>query len=173
MTDIRTSLFQSLDAGVPPSFDWSISAPSLQGEKGLETAIIISLFTDRRANEDDVIPDGSANRRGWWADVFPDIENDNIGSRLWLLFREKDMQLVVNRAHDYVVEALQWLIDDGIAKRVDVTTGWVDKISRAITEIKTRQSMSGVLGIGIIVYRHDDEPVKYQFEKFWSDLNAV
>ena len=183
MTDITTQLIRSVNEGVPPSFDWLMAAPSLQGEQGLQTAIIISLFTDRRANDDDVIPDGSNNKRGWWADAFPAVDgqgrssvasagsagatNDKIGSRLWLLHREKDMQLVVNRAHDYAVEALQWLVDDGVARRVDVQTGWVDKVSGAITE--TSQSRSGVLGIGVIVYRNDGSVDKFRFDDFWTD----
>jgi phage gp46-like protein len=45
---------------------------------------------------------------------------DQIGSRLWLLSRELQVQEVVRRAHDYAVEALQWLIEDGHARKVDV-----------------------------------------------------
>lgn len=166
MADISTSLFQPLDTGTPPAFDWLLDAPSLANDDSLETAIIISLFTDRRANNDDIIPDGSNNRRGWWADTYAEIEGDNTGSRLWLLHREKDMQIIVNRAHDYVVEALQWLIDDGVANHIDVITGWVDKVSGNITETKTRQSMPGVLGIAIVVYRPDN--TVHQFQHVWQ-----
>jgi phage gp46-like protein len=169
MSDITTELIRSVNEGVPPSFDWLLHAASLKGEDGLQTAIIISLFTDRRANADDVIPDGSNNKRGWWADAFPDIDNDKIGSRLWLLHREKDMQSVVNRAYDYAVEALQWLVEDGVARRVEVQTGWVDKVSGAITETKTDQSRNGVLGIGVIVYRNNGTVEKFRFDDFWNN----
>lgn len=169
MTDISTTLIRSINEGVAPSFDWLLDLPSLKGEDGLKTAIIISLFTDRRANDDDVIPDGTNNRRGYWGDAFPVVEGDSYGSRLWLLHREKDMQVVVNRAHDYVTEAMQWLIDDGVASRVDVLTGWVDKVSGAITDTKTSQSRTGVLGIGLIVYRNEGSAEEFRFENFWKD----
>lgn len=171
MTDIRTSLYQPLAAGAPPAFDWRLEGAALAGEAGLESAIIISLFTDRRANDDDVIPDGSDNKRGWWGDSYPDIDKDRIGSRLWLLHREKDTQAVMNRAKDYAAEALQWLIDDGVARRVDVTTGWVDKFSGAITDNKTLHSRPGVLGIGIAIYRNDGRVEKYRFDQFWNNNN--
>ena len=35
---------------------------------GLETAVILSLFLDARARDDDPLPDGGTDRRGWWDD---------------------------------------------------------------------------------------------------------
>ena len=99
-------------------FDIEQQGFGVAGESGLRTAVIISLFTDRRANDDDVIPDGSNDRRGWWA-------NPDIGSRLWLLSREKETQETFDRAVLYTREALQWLFDDGVALSVDVSGEWV------------------------------------------------
>ena len=47
-------------------------------------------------------------------------DGDRTGSRLWLLSREKTLPEVLRRAHDYAFEALIWLVDDGIARAVDV-----------------------------------------------------
>lgn len=77
--------------------------PDLQGDDGLMTAVIISLFTDARAHDDDPLPDErvgvSSDRRGWWGDCLPDAQGEqtleSIGSRLWLLWREKDLDSVV------------------------------------------------------------------------------
>ena len=94
----------------------------LEYDEGLETAVIISLFTDRRANFDDILPD-SSNRdfRGWWGDLAsPLIEGDQIGSRLWLLEREKTLKTVLVRAKQYAEEALQWMIEDRIATKIEV-----------------------------------------------------
>ena len=59
----------------------------LQGDTGLLSAIIISLFSDCRARNDDILPDEaigrSSDRRGWWGDYAHD-EEPFIGSRLWL-----------------------------------------------------------------------------------------
>ena len=96
---------------------------NIQTSDLLETAVLISLFTRQRAREDDVLPDSrSGNREGWWADAYSEIEDNNIGSRLWFLSREKLTTNTLNRAKTYSAEALQWLIDDGIADAVDVET---------------------------------------------------
>lgn len=113
--------------------DCSLSGSDLLRDNSLQTAIILSLFLDRRAREDDVLPDGTDNRRGWWADtVLPDSlgRYDQYGSRLWLLHREKQMPEVLRRAKDYAQEGLAWLIEDKVARKVDVVAtnpqdGWL------------------------------------------------
>lgn len=91
-------------------------------DEGLETAVVISLFTDRQAESTDEIPDGTDDRRGWWGDAFADEEGDRIGSRLWLLRDAKGTQQALNDAKLYAEEALRWMLDDGVAKSVTVTT---------------------------------------------------
>lgn len=94
----------------------------LEGDPGLFTAVVISLFTDARAHDDDVLPDDRAgqpeaekDRRGWWGDALrADADRSGpLGSRLWLLWREKDLPSVVARAQSYAQEALRWLSDLG------------------------------------------------------------
>lgn len=99
------------------AFDLAISGGDLVGDDGLETAVLLSLYTDRRALDEDELPDGGTDQRGWWADAYGDRP---IGSRLWLLSREKDLDSVLRRAEEYASEALAWLIEDGIAKAVEV-----------------------------------------------------
>lgn len=94
-------------------------------DDGLETGVVVSLFTDRLAESTDEIPDGTDDRRGWWADAFPDVEDDRIGSRLWLLRNAKANQQTLNDAKLYAEEALQWMLDDGVAKSITVTTSYV------------------------------------------------
>lgn len=86
----------------------------LLGDDGLQTPITVSLFTDRVAWADDPLPEylpgQFSDRRGWWGDLArPDGRDRPIGSRLWLLFREKELAEVVARAEDYVKECLSWL----------------------------------------------------------------
>ncbi len=101
--------------------DLALSGPALATDDGLKTAIIVSLFTDARARDDDPLP-APGDRRGWWGDSAPKIRGDRIGSRLWLLYREKRLQSVLNRGRDYAQEALAWLVEDGIAQSVTVVT---------------------------------------------------
>jgi phage gp46-like protein len=90
----------------------------LQSTDPLVRAVIVSLFTWRRAQPDDELP--ASERMGWWGDTFPPVAGDRIGSRLWLLSRSKLLPETVARAKEYAQEALQWLVDDGIAARVEV-----------------------------------------------------
>lgn len=127
-------------------FDIAVDGIDLQTDNGLRTAIIISLFTDALANADDDIPDGSTHRRGWWADMF---DQQSMGSKLWLLRRSKQTQQVLITAREYCQQALQWMIDDRIVRRIEVETEWV------------RQ---GVLGINASIYKVDGQPYAQFFE---------
>jgi phage gp46-like protein len=97
----------------------------LQGDDGLLTSVIISLFTDRRAYADDPLPDERvgvpSDLRGWWGDRMSEEDSaDPMGSRLWLLSREKDLDVVLARARQYAEEALQWLIRERRVGKIEV-----------------------------------------------------
>lgn len=148
MSDIKT-LFIDFERGA----DYALDGLGLVEDDGLDTAVIISLFTDRRANADDTIPDGSKDRRGWWGDSFADVQGDLIGSRLWLLSRAKQLPAVLARAQQYADEALQWLVDDSVAESVEVVAS---------------NPRMGILALGVSITR-PGHPVKhYRFEQFWS-----
>lgn len=89
--------------------------PDLLTSTSIETAVIISLFTDRRAQPSDTIPDGTGDRRGWWADRW---RPRPAGSRLWLLTREKTLGAVVERTRAYADEALAWMAHEGLVTTV-------------------------------------------------------
>lgn len=86
----------------------------------LVQATLISLFSWRKSNDDDGV--NIPNRQGWWGDTFASETNDRIGSRLWLLRREKLTDDVVARAREYAEESLQWMIDDTLASAINVST---------------------------------------------------
>lgn len=133
--------------------DLQLRDGDLWRDGGLETAIVISLFTDRRASPSDVLPDASPDRRGWWGDGVPEIEGDEIGSHLWLLAREKELPVVVERAREYAQAALQWLIDDRVAERVEVTAEIV---------------RPGFLGILAVIWRPQLGRTEYRFNYNWD-----
>lgn len=86
----------------------------------LNNAINISLFTDARADDDDVIPDDSQDKRGYWGDI--DLEeSQSLGSKLWLLKRSKLTQDTLNTLHDCITEAVEWLVEDGHLLAIDTT----------------------------------------------------
>lgn len=115
--------------------DWVQTGSVLETGNDLQSAVVISLFTDRIAAVGDVIPDGTNDPRGWWADG--DVL---IGSRLWLLKRSKQIPETLQLAYDYIAEALQWLLDDQVVAQFDISVQWV------------RASM---LGAQITAYKQD------------------
>lgn len=89
-------------------------------ESTLTRAVLISLFTWRRALTDDPVDDEELF--GWWGDSYPDIADDRIGSRLWLLRRVKLTDATQRDAEFYANEALRWLLDDGQAIAIEITS---------------------------------------------------
>ena len=133
--------------------DWVQSGAVLMTGNDLESAIIISLFSDRIAAVGDVIPDGTNDPRGWWADT--DVP---IGSRLWLLKRSKQIPETLQKAYDYIAEALQWLLDDQVVAQFDINVQWV----RAST-----------LGAQITAYKQDGTTLMTgQYVWAWSGINT-
>jgi len=132
MTDITTLWNAEQSVG-----DWVEASGDLQSGDDLETAILISLFTDRVAREDDEY-DGD-NRRGWWGDQDQDYP---IGSRLWLLNRQKLTLSVANKAQDFAAEALKWLTDDGVVASITPVTQIVypNRLNLFITYQKSGQN---------------------------------
>jgi phage gp46-like protein len=95
-------------------FDLTVEGGDLLGDDGTQTAVTVSLFTDRVAKPDDSLPEyfpgRAGDRRGWWGDLLEVAGRVNpIGSRLWLLFREKELPEVVSRAKEYADESLAWI----------------------------------------------------------------
>lgn len=103
--------------------DLAIEGGQLVTDDGLRTAIMISLFTDARAADDDALPEADADRRGWWGNAFPidaADQADELGSKLWLLERSKATAEALRQAEEWARAALQWIVRDRIAAGVDV-----------------------------------------------------
>ncbi len=137
------------------SADLSMIDDDIASDRGLETAVLISLFTDRRSNADDQPPSNDrTDRRGWWADQFSAAEGDRIGSRLWLLDRAVLSRETEQLAELYVREALQWMLDDKVAESIDVATE------------TTGEAMFITVGIN----RPGRDPVAFRFAHVWDSI---
>ncbi len=92
----------------------------------LQTAVIISLFTDAQADPGDIVFD--TDPRGFWADTYAALEdpaltpipNDRIGSKLWQTFARQRNQDTLNWARDQALKALNWMLIDGVASAITV-----------------------------------------------------
>lgn len=148
MTDLRT-IFIDLERGA----DLALEAFALATDDGLETAVILSLFSDARAHDDDTLPPGQTDRRGWWADAWPAADGDRFGSRLWLLRASKQLQQSLNVAREYAEEALAWLVTDEVASRV---------------EVETFIARDEVMGLIVRITRPDGSTTPIRFETLWN-----
>jgi len=100
-------------------FDLAIAAGGdLETINDLSTALLLSLLTDARADATQVaVPEF---RRGWIGDAVPTIDGFKIGSLLWLTEPAKATSGTMAIASSFARDALQWLLDQGIAADVQV-----------------------------------------------------
>jgi phage gp46-like protein len=100
-------------------YDIDFGRGEIIGAEGMDTAIIMSLFTNKRADESEV-----ANPIDRGGNIMDELNNDpnfEIGSKLWLLRQSRANQDTLNRAESYINECLQWMIEDNIAKNISVS----------------------------------------------------
>jgi phage gp46-like protein len=135
--------------------DWVLAVGDLQTGQDLETACLVSLFTDKLATPDFVPTDGSTDRRGWWADPYND---QPLGSNLWQLMRAKKTRDTLGLARTYASDALQWLVADGIAAKVEVDTRWIGPEGTTM------------LGIAIAITKPDGTMTRFVYGWAWDNL---
>ena len=145
MTDIKLAMQEF-------GGDLVVVGADVNRDDGLETAVILSLFCDRRAAPEDLPPEDT-DLRGWWGDVDIADTGDQTGSLLWLIRREKQLPRVLTRARDYAQAALQWMIDDKVATSVQVDA-----------EIVRR----GFLGLTITITRPRGDQVSFRYDYAWQ-----
>lgn len=95
---------------------------ALATDESLETPVLLSLFTDAEASQQEIQAAGLGRQQGWWADAdsLREPGTRRMGSKLWLLSRGKTTLETCRRVEGYVKEALAWLIDAGIVSSIAV-----------------------------------------------------
>lgn len=113
-------------------YDLEIYGADFASAEGFETSIPVSYFTDARASAVDV--QDAKKRRGWVGNIlYVDIERE-LGGLLWLLDQTRITEDTLNFAKSYAEESLQWLVEDGIARLIEVQ---VEKTDNRKIEIAT------------------------------------
>lgn len=164
MTDIRLVYNNKYGTQGYGYADLQLIGPVFDTSNDLATAVTVSLFTDRLADPSDPLPQGEDDRRGWWGDSYADNAGDLIGSRLWLLFRTKSDNRLPLRAQGYILEALQWLIDDGVAGSVNANCFFLPGASGAVTQRR--------LGAIVTIYRQGTAALNMEFSWVWQEIGA-
>lgn len=123
----------------------------IASEDNFDTAIIVSLFTDRRASVSEVAD--ARYRRGWVGNESNEFE---IGSKLFLYFQSRLTNDVLNGVRDAAAEALQWFVDDGLALEIVAAEPVV---------------MPNGLGLDVQIRRATGE-VDKRFFKLWNNTGT-
>lgn len=100
--------------------DVVVTSEDLARDAGLVSAIYVSLFSDGRAAAEDLLP--GEDPRGWWAEGA-----ERYGSRLWLLERAKATAETAERARQAASDALAWMVEERIARAVDVEASYLSR----------------------------------------------
>ena len=152
MADIRVIWNADLMIG-----DWKLAGHVLDTDRELVTAVAVALFTHRTADADDEIPDTTSDRRGWWGDADAQEMHGGwpIGSRLWLISREKQTEETRQRAEEYIHEALVPFVDLGAVNAYDLNVDWFAHER---------------LGAEITLYRGPQHSIEVRFESLWDQL---
>lgn len=137
------------------SCDLQIENRDLATDDGLQSAVLISLFTDRRRPE--TRESDSRDPRGYWAGRLDPDDPEQWGSHLWLLEGEPINNTLLQRAEQYCAAALEWMKTDGVAREISVSVTQV-----AIEDIR----------IDISIFRpQTDEPHRYSY--LWNTQMGV
>lgn len=151
--------------------DWALAGADepqnrggLRSKAALETAVILCLFTDRRIDETHplfFLADG--DRRGYFGDgidVRTDLGEGPLGSYLWLLERAPLTIRGLSAARwaeQFATLALQCLIDQGVAVRIDIAA--------------TVNELQGRIELTVDLYGRDGARVyNRNFDVLWNQV---
>lgn len=122
----------------------------------LVTAVGVALFTHRTARDDDELPHFASDRRGVWFDHEAGEVRGGwpMGSRLWLLSREKQTEETRMRADEYIREAIDPFIEHAVIETYELEVSWFAHER---------------LGAMITLYRGNDV-IAVRFERLWDEV---
>jgi phage gp46-like protein len=133
----------------------AVDGVDLLRDPGFETAVLISLFTDARADDSDVLPSAGISRRGYFGSS---LLGFNLGSKLWLLERSKLGDTNTLRlAEQYIRDALEWMRTDGIASSIE-----------AVAVVSGRNQ----LNFSVKIKRKDVDDITFKFYANWEYQTA-
>lgn len=146
MQDVK---LQADSSGV---FDLVIENGKIASVEGMETTILVSLFTDARAPA--ALVKNAVQRRGWVGDILKADQARFTGSTLWLLDQARLISRTFSSAEIYAKNSLIFLVDDNIANAINIS---VNRDFRGIS-----------IGIEIVI----GENIIERYNILWRTTNA-
>ena len=124
--------------------------------ESLENTVAISIGTYARERNLGNVANLKPNIGGWWGDALD--EKGTLGGYLYEAFPGKLTESTADNVETLAGEALQWLIDDGVAKSVNCDA-----------------SISGdeLLILNVMIERPEGENEAFLFELNWSATNGI
>jgi len=98
------------------SYDIEVENGDFVIDDGLETALIVSLLSDRRADESQVVQ--PEFRRGWIGDLVANLIGYKFGSHIWLSEQSRLTQETLNSVQDAAEKSLDWMLSSGLILKV-------------------------------------------------------
>jgi len=139
------------------AMDIELDNDDLKFEEGLSTSVLLSLYLDSRAKDDSGI-DNPDLMRGWWGDLLAESPlNVGIGSNIWLLSRSSLTQTTYNLVELYIEECLQWMITDGVAKKILVAVEQTGSIETPIVSVV------------VSIFKRDGNVETSKFNDLWEN----
>lgn len=121
-------------------FDISFENGDLKTINNFDTAIDMSVYCERRADETE--QPVNYLRRGWWGNTLSEVEGYEIGSKLWQYYQSRLTQDTNNKVINVLQEALQWLVEDGHLQNIIVTSSISEgKIQPKITLVRSNNEV--------------------------------
>lgn len=143
-----------IDLALDDDFSLSITNGDFTLVDNFDTSMKVALFSDKRADESEVLK--ANKRRGWWGNPFNDIEDFELGSKLWLLQQSRLTNDTINRAISYAKDALQWLVTDNFADEIKVSA----------------EKVGGVLQLKVVIVRNSSITETRYFD-LWNNTGLV
>jgi len=135
--------------------DFILADRDVDRDAGLETAVLITLLTDKHADADDPLPDDSGYHGGWFGDSLPVVPDYKMGTKLWLLQRAKTVAEIPAIAKEYLADGFKWMVEDGIVQTVDVT-------------VERRRDLKATLAFTISFTKPEGTTIFYSFYYNWE-----
>ena len=95
----------------------------IETTRDLETAVLLSIFCERRADSSEVPI--AKYRRGWVGNILMFDSLDEMGSKLWLLSQARATANNLSRAEKFIAEALEWMIKTGKIRNISVSVNYL------------------------------------------------
>lgn len=123
--NITVTDYGNLSTGSAVPTVYPVQSYAIALEDTLQTALILSLFSDARWRDGDGPKPPGRDLRGWVGDDFQ-AAGDAFGGLLWVVLSSKVDDDTPRLAEFYAGEALAWMVRDRLAERVVVEASWVD-----------------------------------------------